>query len=83
MSSAQTASVNEISPALLVDAMFAVRKTAAIKAAIELDLFTVIGTGQTTKAAASEMRWAERGVRILCDYLVVAASLARAATPTR
>jgi hypothetical protein len=77
MSSAQTASVNEISPALLVDAMFAVRKTAAIKAAIELDLFTVIGTGQTTKAAASEMRCAERGVRILCDYLVVAGFLSK------
>lgn len=77
MSSAQTTPVNEISPALLVDAMFAVRKTAAIKAAIELDLFTVIGTGQTAKAAASEMRCAERGVRILCDYLVVAGFLAK------
>lgn len=68
---------SDISPALLVDAMFAVRKTAAIKAAIELDLFTMIGEGRTAQALASEASCAERGVRILCDYLVVAGFLTK------
>jgi len=71
MSSQQNAPAGDVSPALLVDAMFAVRKTAAIKAAIELDLFTTIGTGRTAAAAAAETGCAERGIRILCDYLVV------------
>jgi SAM-dependent methyltransferase len=59
-----------ISPDLLVDAMFACRKTAAIKAAIELDLFTLIGEGRTSASLAATLSAAERGVRILCDYLV-------------
>jgi precorrin-6B methylase 2 len=61
----------EISPNLLVDAMFACRKTAAIKAAIELDLFTLIDRGRTAASLAAATNAAERGVRILCDYLVV------------
>jgi len=56
----------EISPALLVDTMFAFRKTAAIKAAIEFDLFTKFGgKSRTAQALASELGCAERGVRIL------------------
>ncbi|CCM75510.1 hypothetical protein BN77_2665 [Rhizobium mesoamericanum STM3625] len=57
---------DEITPALLVDAMFAFQKTAAMKAAIEFDLFTKFG-GQARTAAmlASELDCAERGVRIL------------------
>jgi SAM-dependent methyltransferase len=65
------AGASEISPALLVDAMFACRKTAAMKAAIELDLFTLIGDGATAGSLAVAATAAERGVRILCDYLVV------------
>ncbi|KQV81333.1 class I SAM-dependent methyltransferase [Rhizobium sp. Root1220] len=69
---------NEVSPALLVDAMFAYGKTAAIKAAIELDLFMAIGAeGRTAKALASEMGSAERGLRILCDFLVVSGFLTK------
>ncbi|WP_025659061.1 methyltransferase [Rhizobium sp. IBUN] len=68
----------EISPALLVDAMFAFRKTAAMKAAIEFDLFTKFG-GQARTAAmlASDIDCAERGVRILCDFLVVSGLLTK------
>jgi SAM-dependent methyltransferase len=62
----------EISPVLAVDAMFAFRRTAAIKAAIELDIFTAVGAGDmTVKSLASAVGASERGVRILCDYLVV------------
>ncbi len=68
----------EISPALLVDTMFAFRKTAAIKAAIEFDLFTKFGGKErTAKALASELNCAERGVRILCDFLVVSGFLTK------
>lgn len=60
-----------VSPELVVDALFACRKTAAIRAAIELDLFTHIGEGKTAALLASATGASERGVRILCDYLVV------------
>ena len=63
---------DEISPALLIDAMFAFRKTAAIKAAIELDLFTTLTAGDdTAQSLATACGASERGLRILCDYLTV------------
>src|SRR5919107_226788 len=48
------------------------QRTAAVKAAIELDLFSAIGEGHATidKIAASR-DISERGARILCDYLVI------------
>lgn len=49
---------------------FAFQRTAALRAAIELDLFTAIADGHTTPAAlAQHCGAAERGIRILCDYL--------------
>jgi SAM-dependent methyltransferase len=58
--------------------MFAYRKTAALKAAIELDLFTTIGgERRTTKSVAAESGYAERGLRILFDFLVVAGFLTK------
>src|SRR5947208_2983734 len=50
----------------------AYQKSAAMKAAIELGLFTVIAEGHNTPAAiAGRCRVAERGARILADYLTV------------
>lgn len=47
-------------------------RTSAIKAAVELDIFTKIAEGTNTPAALSKTIGAtERGVRILCDYLTV------------
>lgn len=47
-------------------------RTAALLAGIELDLFTAIGEGAATaEALAKRTGAAERGVRILADYLVV------------
>ena len=40
--------MTEVSPHLFVDAVLSYQKTAAIKAAIELDLFTKIGAGAGT-----------------------------------
>ncbi|QRM56431.1 class I SAM-dependent methyltransferase [Sinorhizobium sp. BG8] len=77
---------DEISPILLVEAMFAVRRTGAIKAAIELDLFTTLGPeGGSAQSVATALGAAERGIRILCDCLVVNGFLTKAVdryTPT-
>lgn len=60
------------SPALLFDTINAYQRTAAIKAAIELGLFTAISSGKATAKQISEHVGAsERGTRILCDYLVI------------
>lgn len=60
------------SPEHIFETLNAYNQTAALKAAIELDVFTAIGEGAITSAAlAKRCQAAERGVRILCDYLVV------------
>ena len=60
------------SPEIIFDTFNAYQKTASLKAAIELDIFTAIGEGnRTAKALATRCKASERGVRILCDYLVV------------
>ena len=44
----------------------------ALKAAIELEVFTAIGEGnQTAEAIANRCKASVRGTRILCDYLTV------------
>jgi ubiquinone/menaquinone biosynthesis C-methylase UbiE len=56
----------------ILDALNAYQRTAAIKSALDLDVFTVIGRGQTTAATiAAACRASERGIRILCDHLTV------------
>jgi len=55
-----------------MDAVLAYQQTAAIKAALELDLFSEIGKGNATaESLARTTGAAVRGVRILCDYLTV------------
>jgi ubiquinone/menaquinone biosynthesis C-methylase UbiE len=50
----------------------AYQQSAALKGAIELDVFTAIAEGTTTaKALAEKRNTSERGMRILCDFLVV------------
>ena len=59
--------------------MNAFHKSAALKAAVELDVFTAIADGVATPAGlAAKCGAAERGVRILCDYLVVQGFLSKA-----
>src|SRR6267378_267678 len=59
-------------PALLFDTINAYQRTQAVKAAIELALFTAIAEGNSTaKAIAESCDASERGTRILCDYLVI------------
>ena len=59
-------------PEKIIDALNAYQRTAAVKSAIELDLFTAIGKGAFTSAAlASATNASVRGLRILCDHLTV------------
>jgi len=60
------------SPARFFQVMHAYQQTAALKAAIELDLFTAIGEGLGSVALlAKRIKASERGTRALCDFLVV------------
>ena len=63
---------SEASPFRLFQAINAFHLTEAISSAIELDIFTAIAVGHTTaEALATQCSIAERGARILCDFLVV------------
>src|SRR5689334_24087062 len=60
------------SPELIFDTLNSYQRSAALKGAIRLDVFTAVGEGNaTTKAIAARCKTSERGMRILCDYLVI------------
>jgi precorrin-6B methylase 2 len=60
-------------------AALAYQTTAALSAAIKLDLFTFIGDGlKTSERLSLETGASERGLRILCDYLTVIGFLTKA-----
>lgn len=66
------------SPALLFETINAYQRTAAIKAGIELGVFTALAEGHTTPAAlAGPCGASERGLRILCDYLTLSGFLTK------
>ena len=59
-------------PARIFQTLNAYQQTAALRAAIDLEVFTAIAEGATTAAAiASRAKASERGIRILCDFLVI------------
>jgi ubiquinone/menaquinone biosynthesis C-methylase UbiE len=60
------------SPEHFFDTANAYQRSAALKAAVELDIFTAVAEGAGEARSIAEQRGAsERGVRVLCDYLVV------------
>jgi len=68
----ETQTANQPTPALLFDTINAHQRTEAIKAAIELNLFTAIAAGNSSaKDIARACGASERGTRTLCDYLVI------------
>ncbi|MFO1045631.1 MAG: class I SAM-dependent methyltransferase [Planctomycetaceae bacterium] len=68
------------SPGLFFDTINAYQRTQALKTAIEINLFSSIAGGSTTAAElAATCGVAERGVRILADYLVIAGFLTKSA----
>jgi 2-polyprenyl-3-methyl-5-hydroxy-6-metoxy-1,4-benzoquinol methylase len=61
-----------VTPEHLFESLNAYQLTAAVKAGIELDIFTAIGEGaNTVESLAPRCHASARGVRILCDYLCV------------
>jgi O-methyltransferase domain/Dimerisation domain len=59
-------------PERFFGAVNAYEQTEAMKAAIELEIFTAIAEGNTTAAAIAKRCGAsERGVRVLCDFLTI------------
>jgi 2-polyprenyl-3-methyl-5-hydroxy-6-metoxy-1,4-benzoquinol methylase len=60
------------SPELFFETINAYQRTAALKAAIELDVFTALVDGAATAPAVAQRAGAsERGTRILLDYLTL------------
>ena len=59
-------------PGRIFQTISAYQQSAAMKSAIDLDVFTAIGDRKTTAEQIAERAGAaERGIRILCDYLTV------------
>jgi predicted O-methyltransferase YrrM len=62
----------EPTPQLFFETANSYQRSAAIRAAIELGLFTAIAHGANSAAViAAKCKAAERGIRVLCDYLTV------------
>jgi 2-polyprenyl-3-methyl-5-hydroxy-6-metoxy-1,4-benzoquinol methylase len=60
------------SPAIVFETLNAYQHTAALRGAIELDLFTAIAEGSTSvDAIAKRIQASEKGTRVLCDYLTI------------
>ena len=67
-----TSAAQQPSPQLFFQTINAHQRTEALKAGIELDVFTAIGEGNTTAAEiAKRCETSERGMRILCDFLTI------------
>jgi 2-polyprenyl-3-methyl-5-hydroxy-6-metoxy-1,4-benzoquinol methylase len=65
-------------PGIIFGTMAAYQNSAALKAAVELELFTVIAKGNhTADAVAAAIGAPVRGVRILCDFLTIMGLLSK------
>src|SRR6185295_18981990 len=63
---------NEPNPLLIFDALNGFQRATALKAAIELDIFTLIGAGAVTAAElAKRANTSPKGMRILCDFMTI------------
>jgi 2-polyprenyl-3-methyl-5-hydroxy-6-metoxy-1,4-benzoquinol methylase len=77
MSAAPTSN-REPNPAIIFDTLNAYQRSVALKAAIDLDLFTEIARGiHDVEAIAKAVNASTRGIRILCDFLVLSGFLAK------
>jgi 2-polyprenyl-3-methyl-5-hydroxy-6-metoxy-1,4-benzoquinol methylase len=63
---------NEPNPLLIFDALNGFQRATALKAAIELEVFTLIGGGVKTAAELAERaHTSPKGMRILCDFMTI------------
>jgi hypothetical protein len=61
-----------LTPGLVFEMLQAHQRTAALKAAIDLDIFRAVGEGPGDVASiARQCSASERGIRILCDFLTI------------
>ncbi|MFL6253548.1 MAG: methyltransferase dimerization domain-containing protein, partial [Pyrinomonadaceae bacterium] len=66
------------SPEHFFEAVTAYQRSAALKAAVELELFTAVAEGnRDAKSIAARCNASERGVRILSDFLVITGFLTK------
>jgi SAM-dependent methyltransferase len=62
--------VQDANPGFVFETLLAYQRTAALRAAIDVNLFGAIGAGPADAATlAARCSVSERGARILCDYL--------------
>src|SRR5947208_2327491 len=67
------------SPAFVFDTVNAFQRTEALRAAVDLDLFTHVAAGRHSAADVAAAAGADpRGVRILADYLTIMGLLVKA-----
>ena len=67
-----------VTPGPIFEMLQAHQRTAALKAAIDLDVFSAIGKGPGDVASiARHCSASERGIRILCDFLAINGILAK------
>ena len=74
MSSTQTSPPpsSALSPEHIFETLVAFQQSAALKAALDLDVFSAIAAGaRTLPELAGKTEASERGLRILCDFLVI------------
>src|SRR3954464_7962867 len=65
-------SESPLTPSIIFDMLQAHQQTAALKAAIDLDVFRAVGEGPGDVASiARHCSASERGIRILCDFLTI------------
>ena len=68
------------SPGIVFDTLQAYQHSMALKAGIELDLFTAIADGDhSLSAIAARIKASEKGTRVLCDYLTMIGFLGKQA----
>jgi hypothetical protein len=70
--------LTRLTPALVFEMLQAHQRTAALKAAIDLDIFRAIGEGPgDIISIARHCSASERGIRILCDFLTICGILVK------
>jgi 2-polyprenyl-3-methyl-5-hydroxy-6-metoxy-1,4-benzoquinol methylase len=71
-------SAAQLNPGIVFEMMQAVQNPAALNAALDLDIFRAVGQGPGDVASiAKHAKASERGIRILCDFMVINGVLAK------
>src|SRR5438477_458427 len=81
MATQSTTPTQEPNPLLIFEALNAYQRATALKAAIELEIFTHIGAGATAAPEiARRAQASEKGTRIICDFLTIQGFLTKQGT---